>query len=49
MRVPFGVLMKNYPSNRVVSRDTLFQQIGCDDLIKIPATAIPARSASVWR
>lgn len=34
MRVPFGALMKNYPSNRVVSRDTLFQQIGWDDLIK---------------
>ena len=29
-------LLKNYPSNRVVSRDTLFQQIGWDDLIKNP-------------
>jgi len=36
MRVPFGVLMKNYPSNRVVGRDKLFKQIGWDDLITNP-------------
>lgn len=37
MRVPFNVLLRNYPSNRVVGRDALFREIGWNDLIKNPA------------
>lgn len=33
LRLPYGVLEKNYPLKKAIPRDTLFRELGWDDLI----------------